>query len=180
MYRLGPICILSQGGWMCGRQTSHSPSGKFIHPGAYSRYTFFPGDHVTPLPCELLLLCYRVVFGQAVGAAAASNVCTANPALQESTGTCWGQQMRKVMVQLSMDPRKISMTGSGTCRCLGFGSGWLKYYRKVPFWDLLYIDWCLIWNLLLAWKKKAWKHIVNSLEVQCFKAAVLCWTSLAQ
>lgn len=49
---------------------------------------FFPGDHVTPLPCELLLLCYRVVFGQAVGAAAASNVCTANPALQESTGTC--------------------------------------------------------------------------------------------
>lgn len=134
-------------------------------------------DYATPLPCELLLLCLRVGFGQAVGAATAVNVCTANPTLPESTGTCWGQQVR---VQLSMDPRKVSMVGSGTCRCLDFGSGWWKYYFKVLFRDLLYIDWCLIWNLLLAWKKKAWKHIVNSLEVQCFKTTVLCWISLAQ
>lgn len=47
-------------------------------------------DRVTPLPCELLLLCHRVGFGQAVGAATALSVCTANPTLPGSTGTCRG------------------------------------------------------------------------------------------
>lgn len=165
---LGPIYVLSQGGGMCDKLTLHSPSGKFIQLGACSRYFFFPWGpcHPSPLWTAATLL---------QGGFWAGSGCTANPVLPGGTGTCWGQQVR-----VRMDPRKWSMMGWGTCRCLGFGSAWLKYYCKVLFWDLLYIDWCLIWNLLLAWKKKAWKHIVNSLEVQCFKSAVLCWISLAQ
>lgn len=177
---LGLIYVLSQGGWMCGKQTLHSPSGKFIQPGAFSRYTFFPRGPCQPSSSWTAAPMLHSGFGAGSGCSCCIEyVCTANPALPGSTGSCWGQQVRRVTVQLSMDPRKGIMMRSGTCRCLGFGSGWLKYYHKVPFWDLLCIDWCLIWNLL-AWKKNAWQYIVNSLGVQCFKATVLCSTSLAQ
>lgn len=173
---LGPICIHSQGDCMANRPCS--PSGKFIQPGAYSRYTFFPWGTMPPL--SLVNCCYSATewFLGRQWVQLLHWVCAQQ--IQPFQVAQAPQQVRKVMVQLSMDPREVIMTGSGTCRCLGFGSGWLKYYDKVPFGDLLCIDWCLIWYLLLAWKKKAWKHIVNSLEVQCFKAAVLCWTSLAQ
>lgn len=103
MYVSSSLCSRSEG--LNLWQIDLAKPFREIHP-AWSLFQvhFFPlGDHATPLPCELLLLCYRVGFGQAVGAAAALSVCTENPALPGSTGTFWGQQVRRAMVQLSLE-----------------------------------------------------------------------------